>query len=722
MLVTVVFDGVVEGETGLGGSIGRRIPLRRHASTEPERLLARFVSRTKGLHAVSWEDLLAATSSGAPDLASSSLMLDTASMRLWRKGTVVPFHVEPRPDRFGPGSTLFFLSEGSADAHDNDAVFELAVAPDGLRMAIGASTRGRSTAPPALEPLASLHSPRSFEKNVAFLPAILEAKDFWLWDYGIGLGKTKSYPFSLASVVPTGAPARLRIDLQGGSDTVANPDHHLRISLNGNPVAETSFDGMKPHSLAVDVPASILLEGANTLTIESLADTGATKSFVYLDRFSLDYPHALAAEAGSLEGQALTDGVVQAAGFAPGSVLIDLSGRLPQWLGRSRTALSFAAEQGHPYLAVSPEAFLRPQIRPVEVSSLRDTTSQADWILIAPREFLPAAQPLLDHRQAQGLAAMAVALEDIYDSFGFGEVSPEAIQSFLSFAYHHWQAPAPRYVFLLGDASSDPKGFITGPPRKDILPTSLVKSSFLWAPSDLSYASVNGDDLLPDLAVGRINANSLPEAQAALQKILDFENAHLSLDGKAVLVADNPDLAGDFEANLNDVASLLTQRPVQKLFLSQLGSQTRPAILDAFDQGPALVSYVGHGSQGLWASEMIFSANDIPLLAPQARQPLVLTMTCSNGYFTHPWSNSLAEDLTLAPDKGAIAAFSPTGLSIDSAAHLYHRALVTQLESGHHHRIGDVVLAAQAVYAQSGAFPELLAIYHLFGDPALEVR
>ena len=200
-------------------------------------------------------------------------------------------------------------------------------------------------------------------------------------------------------------------------------------------------------------------------------------------------------------------------------------------MGRSRSALAFAAEEGHSYLAVSPEAFLRPQIRPVEISSLRDTTNQADWILIAPRDFLPAAQELVDHRQAQGLSARAVALEDVYDSFGFGEVSPEAIHYFLAFAYHHWTPPAPRYVLLLGEASSDPKGFLTGPPRKDLLPTPLVKSSFLWAPSDLLYASLNGEDLLPDIAIGRLNANSIAEAQAALQKILDFENTAQTLDG-----------------------------------------------------------------------------------------------------------------------------------------------------------------------------------------------
>ena len=97
-------------------------------------------------------------------------------------------------------------------------------------------------------------------------------------------------------------------------------------------------------------------------------------------------------------------------------------------------------------------------------------------------------------------------------------------------------------------------------------------------------------------------------------------------------------------------------------------------------------------------------------------------MTCSNGYFIHPVSNGLAESLALAPQRGALAAFSPTGLSVDAAAHLYHRALLTRLESGVFDRIGDLILAAQGDYAQSGAFPELLGLYHLFGDPATKVR
>jgi hypothetical protein len=150
--------------------------------------------------------------------------------------------------------------------------------------------------------------------------------------------------------------------------------------------------------------------------------------------------------------------------------------------------------------------------------------------------------------------------------------------------------------------------------------------------------------------------------------------------------------------------------------------RARSEILDAFDGGASLLSYVGHGGIHLWASENLLDVSGVANLQPQGREPLVLTMNCLNGYFHFPYGNSLAEELVEAEGKGAIAAFSPTGLSLDGPAHLFHQAIVSEVLSGRHRRLGDAVLAAQARYAASGAFPELLSIYHLLGDPALELR
>ncbi len=87
-----------------------------------------------------------------------------------------------------------------------------------------------------------------------------------------------------------------------------------------------------------------------------------------------------------------------------------------------------------------------------------------------------------------------------------------------------------------------------------------------------------------------------------------------------------------------------------------------------------------------------------------------------------PYFNALSEELLKAEGKGAIAAFSPSGLSLNAPAHRYHQAVLNELLNGGHQRLGDAVLAAQVVYANSGAYAELLSIYHLLGDPALTLR
>ena len=82
------------------------------------------------------------------------------------------------------------------------------------------------------------------------------------------------------------------------------------------------------------------------------------------------------------------------------------------------------------------------------------------------------------------------------------------------------------------------------------------------------------------------------------------------------------------------------------------------------------------------------------------------------------WAVLVPEALAYA----TIAGVSPSGLSLDGPAHLYHRALMAEITSARHERIGDALLAAQKSYAQAGLMPELLAIYQLLGDPTLKSR
>ena len=70
------------------------------------------------------------------------------------------------------------------------------------------------------------------------------------------------------------------------------------------------------------------------------------------------------------------------------------------------------------------------------------------------------------------------------------------MKDFLSYAYHNWKQPSPRYVVLLGDATYDYKDNL-GTGVTNQVPPRMVKTTYLWTSSDPSYAAVNGEDILP---------------------------------------------------------------------------------------------------------------------------------------------------------------------------------------------------------------------------------
>jgi len=674
------------------------------------RVTARLVTTKRGLHAVLFEELFGRRHRGLP----------ASALRLIRQGDSVAYRLEPNASYFGPGSTLYFLSEGAqANPYGNEAVFEVEVGVPGIIMpVVKAPSEGEAT--PYYWHTASL------EENRYYQAALLSAPDVWLWDLVFAPAR-KSFPLQVNGLVPSAEPSRLSVWLQGASDLPASTDHHVRVYLNGTLVDELSWEGKQAREVAAEISAGLLREGENVLELENVGDTEAAYSMVMLDRFAARYPRVPAAELGLLEGSWSASGPAEVSGLGPGAVILDVSDETPRWLADVAVSpggvARFRAEAERRYLVASPRAVQRPQIKRPPASALRDTENQADYLLIAPREFLPAARPLIELRRSQGLRVKAAAMESIYSEFGFGETTPRAIRDFLAYAYHDWKRPSVRYVLLVGDGTYDFKDYlVTG--VKNRVPPAILKTTYLWTASDPSYAAVNGDDILPDLAIGRLPAASIEEVEAMVAKIVAYERGKAVPEGNpVVLIADNPDRAGDFEANADELASgVLAPWSVQKIYLSKLGEQaTRAAIVEAFNEGSSLMSYVGHGGIHLWADENVFNTEQASSLTLQPRQPLLLTMNCLNGYFHFPYFNSLAEELVKTDGKGAIAAFSPSGLSLNEPAHRYHQKLLQELFSGRHRRLGDAVMAAQAAYAETGALPELLSIYHLLGDPALRL-
>ena len=706
--VRIAFAGAVPREGG-DGSLGRRNP--RSRRTAPL-VLAHLHTTGRGLHAVAYEDVFPSPRRPVP----------LAALRLVQDGRVVPVHVEPPGDTFGPGGHLYFHADRTASSTDYSEEISWA-----LERTAGGQEMALASAAPRTDPVgaAPVGQVRA-EVDRIYQPGLLDAPDVWLWDFAQG-GALKTVSVDLHGVDPTAAvPARVRVFLQGASDAGQGGEHHLSFSWNGVPLGETTFEGMHPHVFEGTLGASSLLEGTNTLTLVNVGDTGVI-SRVFLDRLEIDYPETSALRGGRFSGEWTEEGVAEVALSDPGgsTLALDVTDPgSPVWLSGLQPGAGSVLLQvspGRRHAIVAPDGLLRPRVsHPVE-TGLRDTRNQADYVLVAPRAFMDAAQPLLLRRESQGLATYAASLEDIAQDFGGGAPSAEAIRDFLAFAFHSWQQPSPRYVLLLGDASFDPRNF-TGFDQGAPLPALWAKTSYLWTASDPALAAVNGEDLLPDLALGRLPATNLAQAHALVEKVLDWEDAGYGLSAQATLVADNPDEAGDFEADIADIEqSFLAPRNPQSLLVRTLGASTRPAILEAMNGGLSLLSYVGHGGSAVWASENVLNSFDPPALLAQPQQPFMLTMNCLNGYFVQPNLDSLAEAFLKAEGRGTIAAFSPSGLSLDAPAHVFHRALVNEIVNGSHERLGDAVLAAQQAYALSGHMPELLGVYNLLGDPAMKI-
>ena len=544
LTVRVDFAGAEPSEIGRG-RLGRRIPRSRPDSSA----YAFLATSRKGLHSVSFEALFPGRTR---PLDLSLLRLSDAAPRVDRAS--VPFHVIPEGPSFGPGSRLFFLADSvaSSTSFTSEVVYALERGTGGVRMSsLPAPTDGSAPVPS--------RALGEWESNRYFIADVLDVQDLWQWEPMLG-GVSKTKPFSLDGLDPSSPlPLRLRVFLQGASDSSSSPaDHHVQLFVRSHAaasetlVAETSFDGAVPQTLEVDLSPSLLQDGLNDLRVLNVGDTGVS-SKVFLDRFELLYPQTTAARSGLFEGRFASAGTAEVTGLSSPAALLDATAGA--WLTgfEAGPSLRFHAEADHRYLAVSEEALLSPRVFFPEPSArLRSAANQADYLLIAPQAFMAAAQPLLDRRASQGLSTFAASLEEITSSFGSGQPSGEAIRDFLAFAYHHWTRPSPRYVLLLGDSNYDPRHFSSFS-QPSPLPYLLQRNSYIWTASDPALAALNGDDILPDLAIGRLPATTVEQAQTMVAKILDWEDQGFTLDGKVALVADNPDLAGDFEADVRDI-------------------------------------------------------------------------------------------------------------------------------------------------------------------------
>jgi hypothetical protein len=102
--------------------------------------------------------------------------------------------------------------------------------------------------------------------------------------------------------------------------------------------------------------------------------------------------------------------------------------------------------------------------------------------------------------------------------------------------------------------------------------------------------------------------------------------------------------------------------------------------------------------------------------------PILASLTCTVGRFEVPGWSSLAEALVMREGGGAIAAWSPSGLSYNSQALILNRALIDALYDENTQYLGEAIQSSLSRFAQEGQLSFMLSIYNLLGDPATRLR
>lgn len=639
----------------------------------------------------------------------SAAALEAGNLHLSQAGEEVPFHLE--------GKDLLFYGLRSDDRYTPDRVYILSVGEPGPRIALQAA------APDNTKRLATVQRTITLEQNLEYVSEAIEADPSiapWFWQT-FGFGQNDPLEFELEGVVD--APAHLQARFYGVSHNPSvEPDHHLQLTVNGAAPAEISWEGQTYYTATLTLSPGSLTSGANSIAIQSV--TGE-----YLDISKLDYLRiTYDAEPRASENYISFNsdaGNLFLEGFQEQPLLFDVTDAgapllLTDFVHEAGVAQVALRKQGA-YVAAATAGFLQAHnIAPLLTSRLTETDRQADLLIITTRELAPALEPLVEAREAEGLTVALAPVEEIYDAFGHGSNSPESINRFIKHTYQEWQAPAPQYVLLVGDATTDYWGYLESQPEGRIAPPANIVPSFLVPVSfggetisDARLADVEGDER-PELAVGRWPVATIAEVRDLVQRTLDYERraappgALFAVDGSS----------REFERVSENVINGSGLAPEQVHLL--VGPA--PAELAAsWQEGHWLVAYAGHGSLQLWSQEAMLSPENVAELFSDGSAPILVQLTCLTGLFAHPEIPSLSERMLSDPG-GPPLIVAATSLTLSVHQEPFAIRLLEALQDTQVERIGDALqIAKDSLEVERIGLREISDTFVLLGDPSAKI-
>jgi len=541
--------------------------------------------------------------------------------------------------------------------------------------------------------------------------------DGWLWlDVPPGTGAST---FNLQSVTVSNLvasrPQEFRTlalsPYQSSTSTVTidNTNHHA-VYLNdraGQQVTMGEYvwdvgvgEQFYENGQTVDIEGSFLVDGANQIRLRVPRDLN-TRDRMLFAWFSLAYYRRILANndaVGFTSPDTSATPNFRANGFSANGALsafdvtdpwnpVRLTGLEVTSAGTTRSARFSSLLTGtrRHYWVATQTGLRRPTVARVSPVDLRAETNGPNMVIVCDASMRNAADRLRLHRLSNlpfyGNPSVRVATtQDIYANFSGGLPDPMAVRNYFKYLFETFGdangSPRLAYALLLGDANEDFRNHVSQIP--DYVPTNVYFTRltlFAFATDDW-FSHLDDEDLIPgaavsDIAVGRLPAGSVDEADVMVNKVIAYESQapRESWRNRYILVADdeNSSFVGACETQWTDESEIIaTQKgpefpETQKIYLTeypliaQVKPQSRAAFLEAWNAGAMVINYIGHGSSQQMADEQVFLGSDVSQLNNGLRLPLLMAYSCTIGDFANPAGKSLSEKLLLREEGGAIA-------------------------------------------------------------------
>jgi len=360
---------------------------------------------------------------------------------------------------------------------------------------------------------------------------------------------------------------------------------------------------------------------------------------------------------------------------------------------------------------------------------------EADLIVVSYDGFAGGVERLISHRESEGWVVAHARVSDVYDEFGGGLKSLQALKNYFDHAFTNW-ARTPQFVLLVGDATTDPKGAELSS-QPDFIPTVLGHGSPSYpqmTASDQWFISSDEEFYFPRMFIGRLSVGGSTQLDNLVSKILAYENysPNEQWRNNVYLIADDQwhyatygsyytwgwswhdftDICVDLSEMVAaspagiDTTLFMLRRYTDEFhesngvspgtqpwdyFISEVypfvRSSVTPELLSGLSDGAVIVNFQGHGNRSLLTHEQLLEAgragqNDLGDLRNDGMPFIFLGFSCHLAEFhnhkegsTNGYECIIEQMLNLPSGRGAVAGFACAGAAFLSHNVDYNRII-----------------------------------------------